>query len=284
MSLLRGYPSEGAVNAYELFLMDSDPLIRRTGIESLNIQDEKEKARLISPLLYDPVKAVRMEAASKLAGEPSKHLNPGQKKLFNRVLQEYIASMEYSGDFSFGRYNLGNLFNSLEKNEEAIDHYLAAIKIDNLFYPAKVNLAMLYNRLGDNDKSEVLFREVVEENPEFYEIYYSLALLLVEKNNYNEAEIFMGKAAGNLPEAARVHYNYGLLLQYNKKDSQAETELKKALNLEPENMDFLYALFDFYFKRSRFEQAREMAETMVKVNPDLPAARELLEAVLRYLR
>lgn len=279
LSLLRGYPSEEAISSYELFLMDNDPLIRRTGVESLNIQDDIETARLISPLLYDPVKAVRMEAASKLAGEPSKHLNPDQKKLFDRVLQEYIASMEYSGDFSFGRFNLGNLFNSLEKNEEAIDHYLAAIKIDELFYPAKVNLAMLYNRLGDNDKAEELFREVVEENPELYEIYYSLALLLVEKNNYTEAEIFMGKAARNMPEAARVHYNYGLLLQYFNKDNQAENELKKALDLEPENVDFLYVLFDFYFKRSRFKQAREIAETMVRVNPELPGVKELLDLV-----
>jgi len=283
LSLLRAYPGEKITKGYEISLMDSEALIRRTAIENLNIQDDKEKARLIAPLLYDSIKAVRIQAASELAGEPSKYLDSDQKKVFNRVLDEFIASMEYSGDFSFGRYNLGNLYKSLKKDDEAIKNYKAAFKIDNLFYPAKVNLAMHYNQSGDQDKAEDLFREVIKEHPGLYEISYSLALLLSEKNNFEEAAIFMGKAAANMPESSRVHYNYGLLLQYLKKDKEAEVELKKALSLEPENMDFLYALLDFYFKRSKFHQAKEVAETMMKVNPELSAVRELLDVLTKTI-
>jgi predicted CXXCH cytochrome family protein len=279
LSLLNAYPGKETTRAFEISLMDDESLIRRTAVENLNIQDDREKARLISPLLYDPVKAVRIQAASELAGEPSKYLDSKQKKLFQRVLDEFVDAMDYSGDFSFGSYNLGNLYASLKKNGKAIDYYKAAIKIDNLFYPAKVNLAMLYNEMGEKDRAERLLREVVREQPGLYEISYSLALLLAEKNNYKEAVLFMGKAAANMPDAARVHYNYGLLLQYLKKDIEAETELKKALNLQPENMDFLYALFDFYFKRSKFDQAKEIAETMVKVEPESPVARQLLDVI-----
>ncbi len=283
LSLLTAYGGEEAESAFKIALMDDEALIRHTAAEHLTFEDDKEKAGIISPLLYDPVKAVRIQAASSLAGGPSSYLDTDQKKLFSRVLDEYISSMEYSGDFSFGRYNLGNLYSALGRNEEAIDNYEAAIKIDNLFYPAKVNLAMLFNESGDTDKAEELFREVVEEHPSLHEIAYSLALLLAEKNKYEEAELFMGKAAANMAGSARVQYNYGLLLQYLKKDKEAEAALQRALDLEPENIDFLYALFDFYFKRSKFDRAKGIAETMVRVNPGLPGVKELLDIVTKQI-
>ena len=73
--------------------------------------------------------------------------------MFKADLEEYITSMEFSADFSFGRYNPGNLYAAMNQPGEAIRNYLAAIKIDNLFYPVKINLAMLYNQKGKMKKS-----------------------------------------------------------------------------------------------------------------------------------
>lgn len=281
LSLLNAYPGEETTKVYRMSLMDDDALIRRTAIENLNIQDDLEKARIFTPFLYDKVKAVRIEAAFKLAGKPSEYLDKNQSRLYQHVLEEFKKSMEYSGDFSFGRFNLGNLYQRLGDDDRAAGNYRKAIKIDNLFYPAKVNLAMLYNEKGEQDNAEELFREVIRENPGLHEISYSLALLLAEENRLEDALSFMKDAAENMPGVARVQYNYGLLLQYLNRDREAELELKKALEIEPENMDFLYALFDFYFKRSEFIKAKEIAENMVRINPDLPAARELLEAATK---
>ncbi len=279
LSLLGAYPGIETTRVCEVSLMDDEALIRRTAVENLSIVDDEETARMIGPMLYDPVKAVRIQAAAVLAGKPSEYLDVNQKKLFRRVLDEFIASMEYSGDFSFGRFNLGNLYKSLKDDEKAIENYEAAIRIDNLFYPAKVNLAMIYNELGKQDRAEALFREVHKEFPGLHEISYSLALLLAEQNNFEEAALFMGEAAQSMPDVARVHYNYGILLQYLNRDTEAEIEFKKALLTEPENMDFLYALFDFYFKRSKMGEAKRIAEEMVRINPELPAVRELLDMV-----
>lgn len=279
LSLLGAYPGQETAKAFKISLMDDEALIRRTAIENFPLADDEEKAKLIAPLLYDQVKAVRIEAASRLAGKPSEYLDARQKELYHDILKEFIASMEYSGDFSFARFNLGNLYQELEDNFKAIEDYRAAIKIDNLFYPAKVNLAMLYNGMGNQDKAEELFKEVIKEHPGLYEIYYSLALLLAEKNSYEEAAGYMKIAAANMPDNARVHYNYGLLLQFLKKDRESELEFNKALKIEPENLDFLYVLFDFYFKRSRFNEAKNTAQIMVRLAPDSPDAKALLDLV-----
>ena len=279
LSLLNAYPGNGTTRVYELSLMDDEALIRRTAVGNLNFPDINRQVKLIVPLLCDPVKAVRIQAASKLAGEPSKHLDANQEKIFRTALKEYVGAMEYSGDFAFGRHNLGNLYAALNQTEDAIRNYEAAIKIDDLFYPAKVNLAMFYNRLGDNDRAEGLLREVVSAHPELYDIAYSLGLLLAERKQYDEAEKYLAEAAQGLPHRARIHYNLGLLLQYLKKDIKAELALRRALQIEPDNIDFLYALADFYLKRNRLDEAKKIAERMVEQHPQSGLGHRILDFI-----
>ncbi len=188
LELLAAYPGEDSAAALERALMDGEALIRRTAVSHLQTADPKRHVRLIAPLLYDPVKAVRIDAASRLAGQPSRLLADDQRRMFEWTLKEYIAAMEYSGDFAFGRYNLGNLYVALGEPQKAIDSFRAAIKIDDLSYPAKVNLAILYTQLGRNAEAETLLREVVKAYPELYDVQYSLGLLLAEEKKYAEAE------------------------------------------------------------------------------------------------
>ena len=284
LSLLNAFPGEETTKTYELALMDDEALIRRTAVESLNVSDTKQQTNLISPLLYDPVKAVRIQAASKLAGAPSRHLDAKQKKVYESALKEFVASMEYSGDFAFGRYNLGNLYVALKKPEEAIQNYKAAIKIDDLFYPAKVNLAMLYNRLGDNENAESLLHDVVNTNPELVDIAYSLGLLLAEKKQYDKAVLYLKKAAEGMPYRARVHYNLGLLLQQLQRYNEAKTALTRALEIEPNTMDYLHAMADHYLRRRQFEKAKRIAEQMVEHHPTNPLGRRFLEFTKKEMK
>lgn len=283
LSLLSDYSGEDIEQAMKLALMEDEALIRRTAVASIRLSDQKAQDELIAQLLYDPVKAVRIEAARVLAGEPSRHLNPDQVKVFQAALMEFEASMEYSADFAFGRYNLGNLYTALNQLEEAIKNYREAIKIDNLFYPAKVNLAMLYNQRGENDRAEVLLREVTTEHPEMHEIAYSLGLLLTEMKKYDQAAIYLEKAAEGMPEHARVHYNLGLLSQYLQQDEKAEAALLRALDLDSDSMDYLYALADYYLKRGKLQKAKGIAKQMVAKHPDNRIGYNLLEHIEKNL-
>jgi len=284
LSLLNAYPGEETTRAHELALMDDEALIRRTAVSHLNISDIGRRVKLISPLLYDPVKAVRIEAASKLAGEPLKILDTKQKKAFQSVLKEFVSAMEYSGDFAFGRYNLGNLYVELNKPEDAIRHYEAAIKIDHLFYPGKINLAMLYNRMGRIEEAERLFQETVAEHPQLYEAAYSLGLLLVERKKYQDAVVFLRKAAKGMPNRSRVHYNLGLLLQQLGKWEEAETALRRALDVEPDAMDYLHAMADHYLRRGQMDVAGLIAERMITKHPGHPLGHRILRFIEREMK
>jgi tetratricopeptide (TPR) repeat protein len=282
LALLGAYPpGEDLDRLLARVVSDPEALIRRTALDHLNLTDPRRRVELAGPMLYDPVKAVRVQAASLLAGEPSRRLSPERQAVFQAALREYIAAMEYSGDFVFGRFNLGNLDVELNQPQAAIENYRAAIKIDDQAYPAKVNLAMLYDRLGQKKDAETLFKQVVASHPRLYDAAYSLGLLLAEQQKFAEAAVYLEKAAAGMPERARVHYNHGLLLQTLNRDREAEGALKKALSLDAHNLDFQYALADFYFQRGMYALAAEMAEKIIAAHPSQRIGHELLEAIRR---
>jgi tetratricopeptide (TPR) repeat protein len=279
LSLLAGYPGNETQQAMEIGLMDEEALIRRTAVTSIQPPNPEGLARLLAPMLYDPVKTVRIEAASRLAGELTQYLDADQKALFQTVLKEYVGAMEYSADFAFARHNLANLYAKLDRPEDAIRQYEEAIRIDEQFFPAKANLAVLYNQRGQNEQAEQLLKGALTANPELYDLAYSLGLLLVEMQQYGEALSYLEQASKGLAERPRIHYNLGLLYQHMGADASAVTELQAALALEPQTLDYQYGLADHYLKRGRFEEARPIVEDMVSMHPENPIGNQMLNFI-----
>jgi Tfp pilus assembly protein PilF len=277
LELLASYAGEKSDSAFQRALTDEEALLRQTAARLLAEPDPRERLRLVAPLLYDTVKAVRIQAASSLTVVPSDHMSQNLQDKFQLVLKEYVRATKHAGDFAASRHNLGNMHMNLGKFDAAVQDYDKAIKIDDEFYPAKVNLAMVYNQLGDNEAAERLLREVVTDHPDYFEIKYSLGLLLAEKKQYREAAKYLQEAAAGLPGMARIHYNLALLQQQLGQDREAEASLRRTLDIEPDSMDFLYALADYYLKRGRYPQARAIAKQMISTNPLHPGGKKLLD-------
>jgi predicted CXXCH cytochrome family protein len=279
LDYLSAYPGEESTEAFNLALQDEDPLIRYTALSSATAATPERYVELVSPLLFDPVRAVRIEAAVRLADAPAQMLQPYQQAQRATALEEYERTMSYSLDFSFAGHNLGNLYSRLGDAARAERYYRTAVEIDDLFYPAKSNLAVLLNSQGRNDEAEVLLRELVEDYPEQYETMYSLGLLLAEMERVDEAVEFLGRASAGMPERARAHYNYGLALQAVGQVGAAEAALQRALDVEPENIDLLFALADHYARRGQLQRALTLADRMIALHPDNPIGRQVKEYV-----
>jgi tetratricopeptide (TPR) repeat protein len=279
LSLVSSYPDAAAVDAIERALADESALLRHTAVNRFALPDANRRLALIGPLLYDPVRAVRIEAARGLVTAAQQGLDPSLEQPYEQALAEYIQAMQRTGDFAASRHNLGNLYADLGQTERAIDHYRKAIAIDRLFYPAKVNLAMLYNTQGQKDPAEVLLREVVDEHPDLYEIKYSLGLLLAEKKAFDDAVIYLGDAAAGLPQRSRIQYNLALLLKQLERNEQAETALNRALSVDPENPDYLYALAVLYIEWNRLDDALTVASQLRDAHPRLAMGRDLVNYI-----
>jgi tetratricopeptide (TPR) repeat protein len=276
---LANYAGEETTEAFNVALTDEDALIRYTALQNLMAPSAERMVELVSPLLFDPVQAVRIEAASRLAGGPTQLLRPYQREALDETIREYEATMTYSLDFAFAGHNLGNLYGRLGDAHRAERYYRSAIEIDDLFYPAKVNLALLYNASGRNAEAEQLLREVLAAYPDRSDVAYSLGLLLAEMGRLEDAVEFLGLAATTLPDRGRVHYNYGLALQSLGRPVEAETALQTAIETDPDNLDFLYALADHYVKRELWDHALAIADRIIAAHPESDVGRNVRELV-----
>lgn len=284
LSLLAEYPSVESTEAFNMALMDEDALIRYTALSNVSAPTRERMVELVSPLLFDPIEAVRLEAASRLADAPSSLLQPYQLEALAKGLEEYRGVMRASLDFPASAHNMGNLSLRLGDPAEAERYYRIAIDIDDLFVPAKVNLALLLNTVGRNPEAEQLLRETLSAFPDRYDAAYNLGLLLAEMNRIEEAIEFLGQASQGQPDQARIHYNYGLALQTQTRMEEAEAALLRAISVEPENPDFLYALGEHYLRRGLPRRALELADRLLGFSPDHSPGMQLKSAAEQALR
>jgi tetratricopeptide (TPR) repeat protein len=275
LSLLGRYPGADVTAAFRAALLDEEPLMRRTAVAEAPIRDEAERASRLAPLLSDPFRAVRLEAAAQLAGTSPGLLQPYQQEALSTALADYVKAMEYSLDFSYAGHNLGLLYERQNDPAKAEESYRRAIAVDDLWPPPKANLALLLARQGRNAEAETLLREILAANPDEAEAAYSLGLLVAETGRMEEAATLLARAAAGLPTYARAAYNAGLALSRVGRHAEAERLLRRAVELEPSNYDLVFALGDFLLRQGRLAEVGPIADRMAAIDPSRPESGQL---------
>jgi predicted CXXCH cytochrome family protein len=272
---LANFPGGETQKLNRELLSREGPLVRREAVRNFVPADIEDLKTMIFPLLDDSTLMVRMEATSRLSVLNLWELDSLKAIKLSNSIEEYILASEYSADFSGSRHNLGNLYSNIGENEKAIENYKEAIRIDNQFYPAKINLAMLFNRIGKNKEAEGLLMEVVDDNHEMGDAYYSLGLLQSEMGNYDKSIVNLKKATELLPERSRIWFNLYNLFDFKNNITEAQNALNKCLELEPRNIEFLYAKIEFLLKQQREKEAVEVAKKVLEYYPDTQDKKDL---------
>ncbi|MCX6284161.1 MAG: multiheme c-type cytochrome [Bacteroidetes bacterium] len=265
---LSSYPSARAQAAVRKACGDPDPLLRYTAVENFMAADSAELLRTLSPLLNDPVKAVRMQAANRLSAYKKEAFNEIQYRFFLKALEEYRKSQEYVSDFPTGRYNLANYYAKLKDLPKAEENYREAVRIDDLFYPAKANLVLIYYQQGKTDSVIRLCRNMIASNPDLTDGYYYLALLYGEQKKYPEAIALLETASFKPASNKRILYNLGLLYEMTGQNDKCVKTFLKGLGIEACNFDILYALYAFYMNRNERVQASPYIEKLKTCFPN----------------
>jgi len=278
LDLLRGYGPQGT-GVMGALVRDDDPAVRLAAVAGLEAVPPAERVAAAAPLLSDPTRAVRIEAARVLASVPAERLDASQRKALDAAIAEFVEAQMAMADMPASHLNLGVLFAAQGKRELAEGEYLTALRMDPYFGPARANLVTLYNAMGRNADAERVLREGIKRTPNAGELYYSLGLLLAEEKRLGESAEALGAAARLMPQRARVRYNLGLALDRLSRDGEAEAALLRAFQLDPRDPDIVYAMAAFYVQRQQWKRARLIAERLVAISPGDPRSRQLVETI-----
>ena len=238
--------------------------------------DPAVRVQAAAPLLADPVRGVRIEAARVLADVADDQFSPDQRRVREKATKEYVDSLQQDADWPAANVNLGNLLMRQGRRDEAITAYERALSLDPRFAGAYVNLADAYRQHGRDDEGEKLLRRGLSLLPRAADLHHALGLLLVRKGDKAAALKELALAAKLAPDNARYAYVYAIGLHSAGKRDAALAVLRAANARHPYDLDILSALVSMNREAGNDQAALPYARKLAEVLPGDPGVKRLL--------
>ena len=200
-------PGENALLAAEAALDDPSPLVRRAAIDVYGTVPPGQRLAVV-PLLSDPSRIVRMQAAHTLAPVPEQALDPAARAAFAAAAAEYVAAERFNADRPEHRTNLAGFYAERGDALSAEAEYRAALALDRRYVPAWANLADLMRLMGREAEVDSLLREGIAANPRAAALHHALGLSLVRQGRKAEALAELRRATELDPSDERFQYVY----------------------------------------------------------------------------
>ena len=261
------YLGAATIDVLPLALSDDDPGVRTAAVSILDQMPLNIRVRLAFPMLEDPVRAVRIEAARALAAIPVGELSEEQQALLDKALQEYVMAQQANAERPEAQTNLGNLYAAQGKAEQAVAAYHTATELDPAYVPAYVNLADFYRTQGKESEAEKILRQAAGISPQNAAVHHALGLTLVRQKRTEAALEEFRQASTLNPDNAHYIYVYAVALNSAGKPEQAVMLLQGALNRFPGNRDILGALAAFHRDMGNESAARDYAGKLRAISP-----------------
>ena len=281
MTELAPWLSPANIGLAQAGLSDPDPMVRIGALDMLANVSAAQLWPLVSPLLSDSNRGVRIRAAALLAAVPTASQPAADRERFERAAAEFIAAQRLNADRPQARSTLGNFYARRGLATEAEAEYKAALRLSPQFTPAAINLADLYRQLVRDGDGESVLRAAIATSPRDAGLHHALGLALTRLKRTDEAIAELHRAAEIEPDRARYSYVYAVALHSAGRGEEAMTVLKQILVRHPDDRDTLLALISFSRDAGDFATALDYAERLARVAPNDPDLAALIESLRR---
>ena len=279
LSLLPPYFGPGSLPTVERALLDGDPLVRVGALRAMEVLLPAETLRLAYPLLEDPVRYVRLEAARLLAALPQEIVPRSRQGAIEAGIEAYREAQQFNAERAESHLNLGSLHMQRGEMQQAEASFRKAIRLQPRFIPAYLNLADLFRAQGREEEGEKTLREALTLEPESGDVHHALGLLLVRGKRLPEAMAALKSAVDLAPSAPHYAYVYGVALEGVEGVGRAVEELERAQKAHPADRRILSTLVVYNEQRGDFDAASRWAKRLVEESPDDPRWRRLAERI-----
>jgi Flp pilus assembly protein TadD/ssDNA-binding Zn-finger/Zn-ribbon topoisomerase 1 len=274
---LQPYLDADTYAAARVNLQSLDPLLRLAAVELVSVADAASRWRMLSPLLTDPVLAVRIATAYGVADALPPKLSPEEQDSFDHALSEYVAVQKFNADRPEAHVNLGSLYSRQGQTEKAEAEYHQALQLLPSYIPAYVNLADLSRATGNDKESERWLLEALTKAPNDAAALHSLGLLRVRQHRTADALALLGKAMKFAPRQPRFAYVYGVGLYSAGQTARGLEVLRTANQRFPGDREILLGLATLSAEAGDISHAKLYAKKLAEVSPSDPRAGTLLQ-------
>jgi len=277
LDLMASYLSAKSVSTIQSALQDADPLVRRAAAGSAATLAPQSRVALLTPLLGDPVRTVRMQTLDALLDVPRAELSKAAQQSLDSAVAEHRRIELANADRAESQVNMGSLEARLGNLPAAHTAYATAIELEPSFIPAYINVADLYRTEGREDQAEATLRQGIKIQPRIAELHHVLGLALVRQQRLPEAQKELALAAELQPKNARYAYVYAVALHARGDVKGAIRVLTAAQQRHPASREIATALFQYSMDNGDMEGARRWAQQLAVLFPDDPQVQQLMQ-------
>ena len=177
----------------------------------------------------------------------------------------------------FARYNLGEVYAAAGRHAEAVDEFTASVRLLPHSAPARFNLANSLVALGRNAEARAQLEAALRIDPRYGKAHFNLGNLLLASGDKPAALDHFRRAIALDPENLEARTNLGgVLLELGQLD-EARGHLGHVARARPDSVEAHFGLGNIWLLQKNYPAAIREFETVLKLQPDLPVARERLE-------
>jgi len=246
---------------------DAHPLLRLASVQLIELLPPQERLSLLAPLVSDPLRAIRIEAARAAAGLQDA-LATERRAAWQQAADEYIATLRYTADRPETSTALGTFYSRLGRHDEAQAAFAQARALDLRHVPAYLNAADALRVQGSEAEARRMLELGLKQAPENAALHHALGLTLVRLGQPQEALRELERSARLAPAEPRYTYVYAVALNSTGKPSDALRVLERATARWPDNRDLLLALATMQRDAGKMDAARETVRRLAAAYPD----------------
>ena len=248
-------------------LKDSSPMIRSAMLSLFQAAPAGARAKYSGPLLDDPIRSVRIDAAKQVLGVSTENLSASDQAIVNAAIEEYQVSLAAQADFPEIQLNLSRFAERLGNRKVATQALRAALALDPKLAEAWFRLAQLDINSGYFEQAKAHLERAIAEVPDSGALFHMLGRVLVQMDDAVAALQAFEQALERMPTDLEVRIEYASLLSTLGKYREAFESLKYVDQDAQTNPQVLYLLAFNRFKLGDEDAGRRYAEELSALHP-----------------
>lgn len=224
-----------------------------------------------------------------------------EKGVYEEALKEIQAVLEISPEDPVALFNLGVLYDRLNRQEEAEPPLRKAIELAPDYVQAHLQLGLVLEKMRKFEEARGMYQKVLEIQKEGREAriagsrieimkeqealfgHIQRAIDLVEEKEYEGARKEIEAVVALNPRNYIGYFYLGIIMDRMGILDEARVAFKKAIEINPRYARAYLALGDILFKEGDFEEARKAYQQVIDMGKETPEA-EVAVTRLRELR
>ncbi len=277
-----------AASLWEAMLPNPED-VRLAAPQQLPAMAEQLARRFLAlwPLLDDPSKMVRTQAASILARIPPELLvfvtDGIQRRRLQEAVDEWLQTLQVHNDRAGTHVARGVYYEAQGDDQKAEEAYRLAMAVEPATVGPRSNLAALLERRVRSTRAAEQRALITGDHATAATLAKIVADLQTAIAHLRSEELrLLARDARLAPENPDVLYRYGLALYLAGRSQEAAEVLERGLLLERYPTRFRLALALLYEKLEHWDQALEQTEKLLQADPDNPEYQQLKERLIQF--